>query len=95
MEKIIPKLKDIYENTTEFGGVMVLTNVDDIFCKIRSEGIDEVRVSWREMLDVARFTLANISNVKVDNLDWPDLKIITEGRVDKFFGVKLILEDGK
>ena len=92
MAKIIPKLDDLLKTIEGFEtGVtgFLAVNVDDVFKILKGRGVNEVKVSWEEMITIALFVVSNIQNGK--NTQWDALQILREGKVDKFLGVKLIL----
>ena len=102
MAKIIPKLKDLCQ-TMEFFGVqpgqltVSSTNIDDIFRILAERGITEIIVDWKIMHLIAAFVAANVTcQCQKEHGDtewsWAALKIIQEGKVDKYLGVKLVLE---
>ena len=78
------KLKDFCRDT-EFE-VLRAVNADDVFIDLIKKGITEVSVTPDEMLVIATFFLANLG------ANEPHLPLLTEGKIDKFFGVKLVLE---
>ena len=101
MTNIIPKLKDLYKNKELMGddyfmdGSLRASNLDDVFRKIRVNGVDEVRVDWDEMLLIAMFILGNASGFRPEEWEktgWNAINIIREGKVDKYLGVNLHLE---
>lgn len=96
--KIIPLLKDIYENDKEFNGILSSTNIDDVFKKIVSNKIYEVIVNRKEMVFIAQFFIANATPMEGQSLDWEKIdwlvwRVLGEGKIDKFFGVKLLLKE--
>ena len=101
MKKTILKLVDIVDLMSEELGygkdntVTISTiNVDDIFGILRKRGIKEIIVSFHEMFLIITFTIANIQQYNNEqDMKWEALKLIQDGLMDKFFGVKLILED--
>lgn len=66
--------------------VISVSNLDDIMMMVREYGIDELTVDWYVMLSLARFLAANINDDKLR------MKLLQEGKIDKYFGIKLILE---
>lgn len=106
MKKNIPTFKNLVETMSFFGVPagelkVSMTNLDDIFRTFREEGVDEIIVDWEIMLMISLSVVANItchphSEEIVDNKKdwhWEALKIIREGKVDKFLGVKLYLQN--
>lgn len=95
--KIIPNLEDLYNNKELMGyvcpsGIFSLTNLDDIFRELRTKGITEVKVNWNEMLMIALWVVANIEKSYADK-NWTAIKILREGKIDKFLGIKLHLKN--
>ena len=80
-------------------GQLVLSpvNIDDVFSVLKEKGINEVKVDWHEMLIMSRFVVCNITcqnypkNLEKD-YSWEALRILREGKIDKFLGVKLYLD---
>ena len=69
-----------------------VTNCDDIFFVLNVLGITEVAVNRYQMLQIARFMVANVGRIVAgQKLDVEAWKALSEGRVDKFLGVKLKL----
>ena len=102
----IPKLEDLCKHIGFDVGynraevLLAASNVDDIFRALKGGGMKAVRVNFEEMWMITSYIIANlprdIKKAKDKNPEYPfltGLKIITEGQVDKFFGVKLILEE--
>ena len=80
------KLKTFYTEVTEFNGILMMSNLDDVFRKLNKWGIEEVEVDREEMLVIAMWSLANASHSP------ENMTIIREGKLDKFLGIKLIYE---
>ena len=64
-----------------------LSNLDDFFREFNKLGIEEVEVNRYQMLMIVQWYLGNVGNDKDGNQG----KIIREGKIDEFLGVKLIL----
>ena len=99
--KKILKLNDIVDTMDgaeiggTLGGKIFLSgaNVDDIFRLLKTKGIDEVKIDWNTMVMITSFIVANLPKVvDYDESYWEALRMIKEGMVDKYFGVKLYLE---
>ena len=94
MVRVTPKLKDIYEGINQ---VFSATNLDDIFREIANNDIKEVIVDRHEMFLITMFFVANTvistEGVGWEKINWLAWRALAEGRVDKFLGVKLILEE--
>ena len=99
MDKIVLKLSDILKtlDTSEFGlgegsVTMSVLNVDDIFGLLMKKGIKEVKVNFGEMFMITIWTIANIQNYNGKNeTNWQALKLIKDGKINKFFGIRLYL----
>ena len=93
----IPKLLDIIKGRNEdIGGgsgdiYVSYTNLDEVFYLVSRLGWKQVSVSREIMKKIVGFFLANMER-KLD-AGKETLKILREGKVDKFLGVKLHLED--
>ena len=91
MEKIIPTLDELAHDEQ---GEMVITlvNIDDIFRTLAEQGYKEVRVNRGQMLMIAMFIVANVTNSD-DKKVWEtkSWELLTEGKIDKFLGVKIKL----
>ena len=91
MEKI-PKLTELLKTIGPeigYGDSLVLfssANSFDIFEALSNRGIKEVEVQNAEMSLIVRVFLANCSG------DREIVKIMREGKIDKFLGVKLRLK---
>ena len=92
------RLRDLYDTIASDIGhatpmTMSVSNVDDVFLVLKKRGIREVVVNFGEMHMITMFTINAIQqhNDEQDR-NWDALKLIQEGEMDKFFGVKLILE---
>lgn len=101
MKKRILKFRDIVAQMdgTEIGNstgqiIVSVTNLDDLFRAIRKNGIKEVRVDIGDMIDITRFCVANARMFYADKeICWKVLHLLQEGKINKFLGVKLILEE--
>lgn len=101
MKKIIPKFRDLCENITILPDnpppiTVSVTNIDDIFAALKVKGVDDVRVNWYDMLMISRFCVANMTDDRITDwskIDQKVLKILKEGKVDSFLGVKLHLNE--
>ena len=72
-------------------------NIDDIFREARRQNIKEIEVTNDEMFIIATFLVANISpyfdmEYTREEAEKKALLLMKEGKVDKFFGVKLVLQ---
>lgn len=89
-KKIIPKLSDLCQAIGKGIGydsdsvTFTAANCDDVFVYLRKEGVKEIAVDFEEMWIIATFMTANLQQLSA-------LKILTEGTVDKFMGIKLRL----
>ena len=68
------------------------SNLDDIFILLANKGVKEIRVSISQMILIALFVACNISNKNNDEIKWDSLEILREGKIDKFLGIKLIVD---
>lgn len=80
---------------------MSLFNIDDMFREMLNRGIEEVEVDAGEMMDIVRFVISNIyptsklfniidgKIVLTSELENETLRMLKEGTIDKFFGIKL------
>ncbi len=87
MTKVTPKLKDFYENSERFNNKLCATNLDDVFEEIFIQKIVEIEVSRKEMFLIIRFLAFSFSKT------YEGFKILKKGKVNEFFGVRLILDD--
>lgn len=103
--KIIPKLSEILKDIgPEMGlghGEVIFSaiNVDDVFGILYKRRLKEVIVSREEMFQITRFMIANsmpqlpdYKPLSLSELNWLIWEALSEGKVNKFFGVRLILE---
>jgi len=65
---------------------MSVVNVDDIFNALRRVGATEVTVNTEQMGLIVQFYLCNAAHAPENG------KILREGKLDKFMGIKLVLE---
>ncbi len=70
--------------------IPTLSNIDDIFRLFRKRGIKEVGVDMDEMFMIVMFMIAN-SGGEREKRNWDVFRVLQEGKVDKFLGVKLRL----
>ena len=96
--------QDFFEQ--EYGGsiTMCVSNIDDIFRTLLRLEIKEIKVDLDTMFLIAQYVLANITchphynfiedDKKKYDLKWNQtaLRLIQDPKVEKYFGVKLILE---
>jgi len=94
MTQNILKLKDIIKSVDDLyinvGNNFSTSYVNDIFMVIAKKGIKDVSVDFDEMFIITQYAIANSG--KTDDINWDALKIIQEGKMDKFFGVNLHLK---
>ena len=92
MKKIIPKIADILDDG-DLGGshgtpiIAVITNIDDIFFGLRKKNIREIKVSWKEMAVISCYLVAYGITDELRE------KILLDGEVPRFLGVKLVLDE--
>lgn len=84
------KLKYIIENNKDKwflkNSGLIPVNTEDIFSFINNLGIDSVIVNKEEMQMLIRFFMGNSGNTELGS------KVLSEGKLDKLYGVQLILE---
>src|SRR3990167_2112595 len=68
-------------------------NLDEVFMVLRKRKIEAVRVNFDQMFKIMNYMLANARVLNDEDRMWEALKIMQEGKVDKFLGIKLILEE--
>lgn len=105
---MILRFKDIVKkmDASEVGGAsgeihVSVTNIDDIFRVLRKRKIKEVRVDFDEMYLAMMFIVVNaqVHRTDLDNpkndieLNWKVISILQEGKIDKLFDIKLVLEE--
>jgi len=66
--------------------IISAVSLEDILLAIKVRGIDELAMGNEEMLLLVRLIAANIID---DNLR---LNLLKEGKIDKYYGIKLILK---
>lgn len=88
-------LKSYYEKNDEFNGKLTVLNIDDVFKKLIEDGVTETICSRAEMLTACLFIVGVYMNSRASTMEEINgvLKIINEGKVDKLFGINLILEE--
>ena len=96
--KIIPKLSELaLENHNQTNGMIsetvVVSNIDDHFAELSKRGIKEVEIARHEMIMIVYWMVANANGVGRKGCESDAWKALMEGKVNKFFGVKLRLED--
>ena len=75
--------------------IVDFTNIDDVFCLLRKRKIEKVAVDFEEMFVIIRF-LVESSRAAYDEenkINWDALHIMMEGKIDKFFGVELVMRE--
>jgi len=89
--KHIPKLSDIV--ASEEMNVLTMSNIDDLFTKINKVGIREVEVNKEQMLMAAKFFVAMFDSEGHKGEMWncKAWRVLSEGKLDSFLGVKLKL----
>lgn len=95
---MIPKLKELYTNESIMGLGNVQSelsgfNVDDIFRIIGTKGFEEVEVTREEMYLITLVMVNTVSKVTKEQSHTDAWEALREGKVDKYLGVKLILND--
>lgn len=66
---------------------IVVSNIDDVVLKIKEFGVKEIWVSQAEMNIIVQFYLTNSGDKDPDKP-----KILREGKIDKYLGLKVKLE---
>ena len=91
--KMTPKLKELYAD------IITICNIDDVFKEISIKKIPEVIVDRNEMFMITQYMIANATSfspspdLNFEKINWLVWKALREGRVDKFMGIKLSLDD--
>lgn len=90
--KVVPTLHEIMEGMKDKYSSLAMSNIDDVFREIASNGVKEIGVTRNVMLMIAMFMVASCGGKKDENgYDIEAWKVLSEGKVDKFLGVKLKL----
>jgi len=70
-----------------------LGNVDDVFRALKKMGVKEVEVNEEQMFMIVSFIFGNLPKYFLEQKEQIDaLVLIKKGKIDSFFGIKLILK---
>ena len=83
----LSKISKIALSELGLGTELTCSNMDDVFGVLQEYEITEIEVNQSEMYKIVQVYLSNVGNDKNGNQG----KILQEGKIDKFFGIKLVL----
>ena len=79
------KLKDIYQKAP-YSGYITVVNIDTMFLSLIDKNIEEVEISKKEMVIIVFYFIANVGNTELA------AEVLRNNKLDKFFGINLILK---